>query len=1680
MFKGLTTLKIILPLLLLLSACSDEPADPITEPENNTTDNTQELTNAKATVEKELTAKIQHNDVATQSVIQDDSSTIKKEATQDYSNRKIEVLDIAERSFDGGNAIAVTLSVPLNPAVKHDDYFSLTRQSDKNSGASVDDSIVLSKNNKVVYFPFVEPSSSYKLTVYKGLTANNGSKLQKDALKEIETRSVIASYNFASKGSFLPLNQHNGLPIELVNIKDINVDYFKVPEDKVVEFLANQSDFQDKIHRYYVQDSISRSELVYSARYPFNAPKNKRRTYNLPIQNIEALSSPGIYLAVMTQPTSIYEEISMTHFMVTDIGMHVRVYKGQLEVALNSLTDQKPLSGVKVTLLNNSGKQIDQFKSSPGGFGTLRTKNDAKYIVAHSGSSISVVPLTGPALDLSEFTLAHRPFVADEVFVYSARDLYRPGESIDFNALLRDKDGQLIKPIPLKASIKDPSGQTAKHFTWRSDSDGYFHQNFTIPRDAKTGTWLLEISKHNKVLTTYQFKVEEFLPERLKLTFNQSEKAKLYQLNEKLTVNVLGEYLYGAPASGNRFESRIVIKPQRQPFDSLIEKLKGFQFGNVIEENLSQQYKLSDVKLDSKGKTAITIENRWSKVKSPVQVTLQASLYETGGRAISRRHQTTIISGDNLVGIKPHFKANPEHNSRVAFDVVTTNAKGVLTKNAALDVKLVREDRRYFWEFNNSKGWHYRWSDSEFIEYNSAVDTNSNKASRLEVPVEYGRYRLEVSDPATKAMTSVQFFAGYDWYSSWADNQSSSQAARPDKVSLAWDKESYNVGDVAQLSIVPPKAGEALLLIESDKLLHSQRITIPKEGLNVAVTIDEKWQRHDIYASVVHLQYGDNKKRITPTRAIGLIHLPLNREPRKLKLEIESAEEIYPNQTYQVKVKVEGHANQRAKLTLAMVDLGVLSLTDFKTPDAHTYFFEPKRFQVDSRDLYQNLIELNDAPLAKQKFGGDAALSRGGKKAQAEVQILSLFSGLVTVDKNGYATVPFEIPDFNGRVRLMAMAFTDDQFGSTESEMTIAAPIVSQIAMPRFLATDDQSTFALDLHNSTEQTQTLTVALTTTKPVVLNGTDSSSSSKSTNSQEITLASKEKTTLIYPVTVDDKEGRSKISLSVSGVDGYPVDRYWHIAVRSAYPALIEYKNTTLAKDESFNFTPSDYAHLKPGTLEAVLSANNMVEFNSREQMKHLLRYPYGCLEQSTSSTYPWLYANKALLDSLELKNSTNKNRLESINHGLSRIQAKALKNGGYGLWSNTSQEEHWLTAYVGDFLTDAKEQGIDVNRKQYENTMARLTNYLSNRNGTYSNRWSESTKHYDFAYRAYAGYVLSRHNKASLSKLRDLAKRKSEHAESQLALVHLALALKNQGDDVNSQAMFDKAIVLERGTKYLSDYGSVIRDQALIIHLLIKHKFQVDYAFDTALALSKLLINKKYLSTQERNALFLASISLEQGEQKEWQGELLFNQAKSTIKKAGAYTQKLSTTDLLQTVSLTNTSDERLFINFAYQGVSKVKPKATTGDLTIERDYYDNKGATIDASKLKVGDLVLVAVRVYSERRSPDLLVVDLLPAGLELENQNLTHAIKLDSIIFDGKPASEWQKKTKILHQEFRDDRYVAAIDVGYSGTSYLFYLARAVTPGKYKVPAPLVENMYQPDKNAVGDTLDIIEITNQ
>ena len=1600
----------------------------------------------------------------------DQGSNIIESTLASYVGRELKVLDISERSYDGGNAITVTFSVPLDTSKKISEYFSV---SDSSDGNAVDGAWELSKNGKQAYFPHIQPSNNYKIKVYPGLIAINNKKLGSPHSAEINTRKVTPSYSFASKGSFLPLQHHSGLPVMVVNTPEVNVDFFKVKKDRVAQFLSLKGSFKDQIHRYRVDRVIKEAELKYSARYRFDAEKNKRREFNLPVQSIKELAEPGIYVALMSVPAMYNNQIRMTYFTVTDIGVHTRVYGSRTEVHLSSLNTGKPLKGVKVSMLDRQGRVVESSMSSPDGQASLGQYDSSHaYLIAEASNQMTIVPFNGPALDLSEFELGSRPHNAQEFFIYGPRDLYRPGGTVIFNGLLRNDDGRVDSSARLNAVIKQPNGQIAHQFRWAAEELSFYNEQYTLASDAMTGEWRLEVSNVGTAPVVYKFKVEEFLPERMKLTFNPGMDKRFYKPNETLKVKVLGEYLYGAPANGNRFESRINMSLNREPF----EQLKGFKFGDLTEKDTKLDYTLPDITLSETGEAEIEIEKRWGDVRSPMSVTLLGSLYETGGRPITRRHRTTIWPVDKMIGIRPGFKKNPQQNSRIRFDLVMANAKGEMLAASNLEVALIREDRRYFWEYNQRRGWHYEWSDKEYTEYNTNISVKKGKAAKLEVPVEYGSYRLEVRDTDNNTMSSVRFYAGRNWYYWWKHNESGQQAARPDKVSLALDKASYVSGENAVVSIVPPAAGEAIVMVESDEPLMIKRISVPAEGMKLKIPIEKSWNRHDLYISVVHLQQTDAKKKITPTRSFGLIHLPLNREKRKLAVSFDVNERIFPNQKYEIKLKVDGAEGQKTRLTLAMVDVGVLSITDFKTPEPHNFFFEPRRYQVDSRDMYNDLIKLNDFPMAKQRYGGDAQLSRGGKQAQAEVQIVSLYSGLVSVDKNGDARVTFDVPDFNGRVRLMAIAFTEDRFGSGEQEMRVAAPLVTQLAMPRFLAMGDQSTFALDVHNLTDESQKLKVKLDINGPVSFNQADNAASKV----QTVTLKKNEKTTLLYPVKVDYLTGRSQVDLEIKGIKNFKVKREWGIQVRAAYPAVTRSKRGLLKEDESLELEPAELKEFVPSTVEAVLSLNNSVDLKMREQMTHLLRYPYGCLEQSTSSTYPWLFATDENLKKMGLTNKTTRSRNDSIKHGLARIESKLLNAGGYGLWSNTGNEQHWLTAYVGDFLSDAREQGVTVNDNLYNKTMDRLNDYVRQRNGNYGNRWSSNPGHYDLAYRAYAAYVLSRHNNAHLASLRSLAEHKLVQSQSFLPLIHLGLALINQGDEEKGKTLLTTAMSKKRGQGYFGDYGSGIRDMAQAIHLLVRHKREEKYTKQLALALADKIKQRTYLSTQERNALFLAALALDANFSEDWSAEIKLSEAVDIIKKRGSYSKKYEQVALEKGLSVTNKSDSTLYAQIDYLGYTKTAPEAEQdSNLGIERNYYNTRGEPIDPSQLKVGDLVLVGLRISTAWRAPDVLVVDLLPAGLELENQNLNHAIKLDEIEFDGKPVKHWMEQTKVVHQEYRDDRYVAAIDANYGYVSHLYYLARAVTPGTYLVPASLVEDMYRAEDRAIGATIPTITIKN-
>lgn len=1577
------------------------------------------------------------------------------------NNLDISVLDISERSRDGKNGVAVTLSTHVDPAQDIQDYFVIQQ----NNKGKVPGAWTIGPDPKQVWFMNIEPQQEYQVAVNPGLKALNQSVLTEAKSVVINSRPLPPSVNFDSKGAVLPLGYQSGLPVVTVNIDAVDLDFFRIEDEQITEFLNNSRDYGR--FGWYATHLKRFGTLVYSGRFELNAEKNARSKRDIPIHTLDALKKAGLYLAVM-RAAGEYDQKQITWFSVTDIGVHIRQYQNRLDVHTSSLTTGKPLGKVPLQLLNDGGQVLQENTTTGDGSASFTSQlEQARLLVARTGDQLTLVDLRQPSLDLSEFELGKRPQLPVELFLYGPRDLYRPGENLTISGLLRDFDGLATQAPVLNASLHAPNGTVAKEFKWQPRESGYYQLDWSIPPDAPTGKWQLSVAGTLKQPISYSFNVEEFLPERLKLTLAEGAKRSVKTSPmEAIELPILGEYLYGAPASGNRVSGFYQVSHWRSP----LENLKDFQFGHLLDDQFLTHQDLQDVTLDAAGKIQLQIPSGWQQTQSPLKVQITTSLYESGGRPITRSHPVLIWPAQELIGVRPQFgKENPEANSLAAFEIVKTNLQGELLAAEQLEITLINEDRQYFWEYSDHEGWHWAWTEKQFPVASESVSIAAGKKGEVRFPVDWGNYRLEVKDPTTGLTSSVRFFAGHDWYHDWQNAQGGG-APRPDRINLALDKPRYKNGETAQVKILPPAAGEALVLVEGDAPLWSKKISVPAEGATLEIPIGADWRSHNLYVTALMLEPAGQTKQITPKRSLGLIHLPLDREARRLELSFDVPEKVLPSTALPVRIQLAPQGKpETAFVTLAAVDVGVLNITDFKTPDPFEHFFGPRRYGAEIRDMYHQVIEAHRADAAKLRFGGDAELARGGQKPQADVQIVSLFRGPVAVDAEGHAEIPLALPDFNGRLRLMAVAFGEESFGSAEAEVTVAAPVVVEIAMPRFLAYGDRSSVALDVQNMTETEQTLKVSLAATGAVAM----------SAKTQELKLQPLQKHTLRAPIEAVDFSGSGLFTAKLESAELGALEREWSLGVRPAYPAVTLQQQKVLRKGESLKVDASDLPSTIAATRHATVEVAPTINLQVATQLRELLAYPYGCLEQTTSRAHPLLQATPANQARFHLNPISDPERIKRMQAGVDRIAQFQQANGGFGLWDKNAPEEHWLTVYATDFLLDAQSQGLDVPAGLLEKALERLGYYLSSSGAFIGQRWSNDSPHYAFASRAYAAYVLSRVKKAPLGALRTLYQRDFAHAKSGLAQVHLGLALLNMGDQKSGTEALTKAVQNPPPKdQYLGDYGSDIRDLGQMVSLLLRHQQMQEQALNLSLKLRDALRGREWFSTQERTALFFSGIALEQNLDTEWRaGWQLGSTQPQAVANKGTWRKSLDSSDISNGFQLTSEHEQPLYADVLLNGYGQEPPAPQEEGLSVARNWYSATGTLITPSKVKVGELLLVHLSLTSKQRVPDALLINLLPAGFELENQNLEHAIKLDQFVIDGKPLTQLQADTQMKHQEYRDDRFMAAVDVSPWNSAHVFFLVRAVTPGVYQVPPALAEDMYRPEIRSVGRTLPQLEV---
>nr|MCA8837876.1 hypothetical protein [Pseudomonadota bacterium] len=936
-------------------------------------------------------------------------------------------------------------------------------------------------------------------------------------------------------------------------------------------------------------------------------------------------------------------------------------------------------------------------------------------------------------------------------------------------------------------------------------------------------------------------------------------------------------------------------------------------------------------------------------------------------------------------------------------------------------------------------------------------------------------------------ISSLRFYAGSRTY----DQQDATAA---DKVELVLDKTSYRLGDIARVNIVPPHAGQAIVLVESNQRLWHRRLHIPSGGAVVEIPIDHQWRRHDLYISAVVFSTGGKKGHTsTPKRAIGLVHLPLDSADRRLDVKLIVPEKLESNKSQEIEVMV-GNALSSAQdpvyVTLAVADTGALKLTEFESHDPFEFFFKQRGYAGNAFDFYRleeiipGLGRFGSSGIKARALLHNIRRSRGSvaqRMARADTRILSILTEPVRVDADGRARVTLNIPSFNGQVRLTAMAYSRDKIGMNELEVPVAAPVVIQASLPRFMAFGDSAQASVVIFNTTQQKQIYKVSAQTQGAVRL--------TRKISAKTVELTKGDLALITLPLKARRQTGKGSIAIAVTGQGMHTVTERRSIEVRPAWPAVTVSVGKSMAIGQQLLIDESlGLKELESSTVDVVVTVSDRPNLRLDEQVLALLRYPYGCLEQTTSAAFALVYPEPDRLKQISgLSEDAIRRKMDDVQN---RLEAMRRSQGGFGLWHSKSREDRWLTVHAAELLLRAQAQGFSVQPSLLEYAVSQLQHYLKLFDGRLLN-FSLSVNegpNYDFAVRAYAAYVLSTIDKVELTKLHILHNKylsprkpaKSSAVDSidtntNLPTLHLAMALKNRGDTALAEQLLDKALTepLRDHNGFRGDYGSALRDEAVIVHLLLDNNLHTRLALDRARDLMNRLNGTGYISTQERRALLAAAASLNKLEKSPWQIALDSHGKKNFLSGQGDRSYIFSHDQISDPASLLAVKGKNIYTSVSTTGNPRKAPRPVSSGLKISRKFFSPKDSTVDVSRIKSADRVGVELVIDSATDIRDALIVDLLPAGFEFDNSYSSKMLYVKAMPTDlrQRNAYSYNQQSIIKHKEFRDDRLIASLSFKKDQTYVLTYYVRAVTPGTYTVPPPLAEDMYNPERRAVGES---------
>ena len=1604
---------------------------------------------------------------------------------------------------DGTPYISVSFSAPvLGDAIEP--YLELT--------PAVEYQVIADYRNIEIHGNF-KRRTTYTLKIRRGLTARNDAVLKQDYMTRLTIPDIRPQLRFLGDGFFLARKGQLNLGLATINIERVKLDIEKI--------FANNLIYVSKLERWS-RWSQNLGKPIHTDTLDVPAQLNQEVTVPISLADYLSDEHVGIFKVVARNAQREWDSAHQW-VLITDLGISAKRAGDRLYVWVKSLATGAAVPTARVKLISDNNQTLLSGTTNWAGFiefkdVTEKTEGFTPFMITVAKhDDLAFIQLDRHEIATADFNIAGPAYLQKgyEAFLYTDRGVYRPGETVQLAGIVRAPKQVTPQPLPTRVEVLAPDGRILRELRQQTTKTGVCEVSISIPDYAQTGNYIAKMLIADKVVGRTQFQIEEFMPDRMKVAITTDK--SIYGLGDELDIQVNAVNLFGPPAVGRKVLVSCELKAvslvdsdsaKASPADTEATAWHSFVFentgSNFAKQFESQRIELGEAKTDSVGKAHYQFTLPATlKAPSLLNGILTATVSEIGGRAVTASHRVVIHPYSHYVGLRRTNTAEAKINQHVRIDYVAVDDTMVVAPGRALRLSL----HKVHWNTilrQNTTGRYEYLSEPQMTEVETQTLTSAEMVQTLTLtPSDYGEYRVRLEDLESTATAEIGFYVN-----GWGSTPVSME--HPTRLDLTLNKSAYRPGETAKLSIKAPFPGTLLLAVEREKVLRYRTIVMKENTATLSIPIRSSY-RPNVYLSATLIRsiptdttLSVDDRQPLPARAFGVIPLKLDATRRKLsvnmflsqtdeagvssKIPLSSEERdteaeenaeitVRPNSDVNIAFQVKGARSwQKYEVCITAVDEGILALTDFQTPNPHDYFYRQRGLKTRTFDLYSGILPEIANVTDNSSTGGDGVLQAARRKrintgSITRVKPVSLWSGFVKTDGRGRGAIQFRMPQFNGKLRLMAVAFAGADYGAAEAYLTVREPIVLTPTFPRFLAGGDKLRVPVTVFNGTGEDGEFTVKLQAVGDLQLLSASPTNVSEMlsppvgriSQSRLLSVGAGTEAQVFFDIRVQDAIGKVSFSLSAHG-NAETTQMDVQLPLRSTAPPITKTGHGVVRAGKPVDFIfPAD---LMPDSSEFSLTLSPFPNIAFADSLRYLIRYPHGCLEQTISKVFPLLYFSD-LAQSVEPMLADDDLVDHYIMSGITKLESMLTSRNQFAYWPGGTYTNPWSSIYASHFLVEARKAGYEVADRVYDAMLDGLRKQAKFSPGRESQDSAKEIKT-NITLATYASYVLAAAGQPDRGTMNYLKNRGlsglSDYSHFQLAG---AFALSGELETALSMLPMSVSLSVNGNGKDNVHWetggtlNSPIRAQAIMLDMLA----EVNENHPSIPMLVKNLREaasdgNRWRTTQDNAFAFLAL------------GKIMKKQMDRNytgiLKRNGEHFADFDATQVRYTddawdgerMQLSVKGEGSCYYYWSAFGIQRGSfVEEYERELQVRRRYFNKDGEELTRQFVH-GDLIVAEITVKALTANlENVVVVDMLPTGFEIENPRL-----------ESRAGIPWLKAQdfKPDYLDIRDDRLIFFGTFPRQRERKFYYALRAVTQGEFTLPPVAAEAMYDATKSTV------------